>query len=260
MKSVPHLLFYYFMDGLDLDFILRDEDVVYLDNHLLVVNKPPGVLVQTDKDGSPSIEDAARVWLKKKFDKPGNVFATAAHRLDRPVGGLVVIARTSKALVRMNTLFQTREIRKVYLALVEGKPEQHKRLRHWIKKTEAVNKVWTYTYPRGDAKQADLAYWQVAKLDEFSLLMVRLFSGRHHQIRAQLAMEKLPILGDIKYGKRKIREGEVCLYSYGLEFVHPVTKEPMRLKGRIPSAGPWKNFSAPDAAMLENAFGLEFVP
>jgi len=246
------------MEELKTDFILTDADVVYLDNHLIVINKPPGVLVQADKDGSPSIEDAAKLYLKEKFDKPGNVFATAAHRLDRPVGGLVVIARTSKALVRMNAMFQTREISKIYLALVGGKPETYKWLRHWIKRNDVKNKVWTYTYQRGDAKQADLAYWQIAKDQEISMVMVRLFSGRHHQIRAQLSLEKLPILGDAKYGVRKMREEEVCLYSYAIEFTHPVTKEIVRLLGKIPDQGPWKSFSKPTKEQLDEAFALAF--
>ncbi len=246
------------MDELFEPYILTDRDVVYLDNHLMVINKPPGVLVQTDKNGTPSIEDAARQYLKDKFQKPGNVFATAVHRLDRPVGGLVIIARTSKALVRMNAMFQTREISKIYLALVEGKPETYKWLRHWIKKNEVTNKVWTYTYERGDAKQADLAYWQVAKDEVTSMVLVRLFSGRHHQIRAQLAMEKIPIVGDAKYGAKRNREEDVALYSYAIEFFHPVTKELTRIVADLPNYGRWRHFSAPSAEQLDDAFYLEF--
>jgi 23S rRNA pseudouridine1911/1915/1917 synthase len=229
-----------------------------LDNHILVLNKPAGILVQTDKNGDPSIEDAAKDWLRQKFQKPGNVFATAVHRLDRPVGGLVVIARTSKALVRMNAQFQTREIRKIYLALVEGKPESFKWLRHWIKKNEAINKVWTYTYERGDAKQADLAYWQISKVYEVSMLLVRLYSGRHHQIRAQLALDKNPILGDLKYGSKRNDAENISLFSYALEFEHPVSKELIRLTAKLPGNGPWKQFSAPTKEQLDEAFALPY--
>jgi 23S rRNA pseudouridine1911/1915/1917 synthase len=237
-------------------YLLNDSEVMFLDNHLLVVNKPPGLLVQVDKDGNPCLEQAAKAFLKVKFDKPGNVFATATHRLDRPVGGLVVLARTSKSLVRMNHLFQNKGIRKVYLAVVEGKPKQFAFLRHWIKKNEVVNKVWTYTYPRGDAKQADLAYFHLASEGDRHLVMVRLFTGRHHQIRAQLAMDGIPICGDVKYGSGKNLGNSVCLYSYGLEFEHPVSHQLTRIAGVFPSEGLWKAFSPPDAAILDQAMGL----
>lgn len=239
-------------------FTLKEEDVVYLDNHLLVVNKPPGVVVQTDKMGNQALEDAARDFLKAKFQKPGNVFATATHRLDRPVGGLVVIARTSKALVRMNAMFQSREIKKIYLALVEGKPAVHKWLRNWIKRNDVTNKVWTYTYPRGDAKQADLAYWHLSGIQDKSMLMVRLFSGRHHQIRAQLALDKTPILGDVKYGSKNPIGQDICLFSYALEFVHPVSKETIRLVAAMPSSGLWSSHSEPSENQLNEAFDLPF--
>ncbi len=232
---------------------------MYLDNHLLVVNKPPGVLVQMDKEGNPSIEEAARKYLKDKFQKPGNVFATASHRLDRPVGGLVVIARTSKALARMNQMFQTREIRKVYLALVEGQPKPFEHLRHWIKKNEGLNKVWTYTYERGDAKQADLAYWDLESIENQHLLMVRLFTGRHHQIRAQLSLAGFPILGDSKYGVRKQSAEDICLYSYALEFQHPVSREKLQLVAPFPERSNWINFQSPQPENVQRAFSQEMV-
>jgi 23S rRNA pseudouridine1911/1915/1917 synthase len=236
------------------NFFLKEPDVVYLDNHLLVVNKPPGLLVQPDKEGSASLEEAAKSWLKQKFNKPGNVFATACHRLDRPVGGLVVLARTSKALARMNALFQGRDIRKVYLAVVSGKPEQKGSLRHWIKKNEATNKVRVYTYERGDAKQADLSYQHLQTNGEKSLLMVRLFTGRHHQIRAQLGFSGLPILGDSKYGQAGGPDASVSLYSYAMEFVHPVSGEWLRVGGKMPDSGFWAGFLKPDEASLNAAF------
>lgn len=240
-------------------FELKEEHVVYLDNHLLIVNKPPGVLVQMDKEGNPSIEEAARKYLKEKFQKPGNVFATASHRLDRPVGGLVVIARTSKALARMNQMFQSREIRKVYLALVEGNPKSFEHLRHWIKKNEGLNKVWTYTYERGDAKQADLAYWDLESIENQHLLMVRLFTGRHHQIRAQLSLAGFPIHGDSKYGVRSQASEDICLYSYALEFQHPVNKEVLQIIAPFPERGSWIHYHRPDVDRVKNAF-LEGLP
>jgi 23S rRNA pseudouridine1911/1915/1917 synthase len=236
------------------EFVLKEEDVVYLDNHLLVVMKPPGLLVQPDKSGSPSLEEAAKAWLKEKFSKPGNVFATACHRLDRPVAGLVVLARTSKALARMNSLFQSRSIRKVYLAITEGRPEQKASLRHWIKKNEVTNKVRVYTYPRGDARQADLSYWHLRSDKSLSLLMVRLFTGRHHQIRAQLGFSGLPILGDAKYGKPAPEQEGLCLYSYAMEFAHPVSGELLRLIGPLPDKGTWKYFSEGGTVNPEQAF------
>ena len=236
------------------EFILKEEDVVYLDNHLLVVNKPPGLLVQPDKEGNASLEEAAKSWLKLKFNKPGNVFATACHRLDRPVGGLVVLARTSKALARMNALFQARSIRKIYLALVAGNPEQKASLRHWIKKNEVTNKVRVYTYQRGDAKQADLSYTLLQAGGGKSLLLVRLFTGRHHQIRAQLGFSVLPILGDAKYGQMSSADASICLCSYAMEFVHPVSGETLCIAGAIPRSGSWAGFEAPDEASLNAVF------
>lgn len=236
------------------DFILRDEDVVYLDNHLLIANKPAGLLVQPDKEGSPSLEESVRQWLKHKFNKPGNVFASACHRLDRPVSGLVVLARTSKALARMNALFQARNIRKLYLAVVAGFPEEGASLRNWIKKNEATNKVRVYTYPRGDARQADLYYQLLHVVGGRSLLLVRLFTGRHHQIRAQLGFSKLPILGDAKYGQLSAADESLCLCSYAMEFVHPVSGERLRVIGKMPFSGSWAGMRPPDEAILNVVF------
>jgi len=242
------------------DYFIADSDVVYLDNHLLVVNKPAGVLAQMDKDRNRSLEDAAKDWLREKFKKPGNVFATVTHRLDRPVGGLVIIARTSKALVRMNEIFSQRKIQKIYLAVVAGQPDQEKHLRHWIKKNEATNKVWTYTYERGDAKQADLKYWQLSNHGEHSMLMVRLFTGRHHQIRAQLSLDKTPIAGDLKYGSKSPLATNPLLYSYAARFEHPVLKEIITIRAPHPKGDAWALFPEPDAESLERAFAATIAP
>ena len=236
------------------EYKISDSEVVYLDNHLIVINKPAGVLAQTDKDGNKSIEDAAKDWLRKKFNKPGNVFATATHRLDRPVAGLVIIARTSKALVRMNEIFSLRKIQKIYLAIVAGKPETETYLRHWIKKNEATNKVWTYTYERGDAKQADLKYWLLSYQGTHSLIMVRLFTGRHHQIRAQLALHGTCIAGDLKYGSKSLLATNPLLYSFAVRFEHPVTKEIKTIKAVYPKDLVWAGFPEPNAEDLELAF------
>lgn len=241
-------------------FQLQQHHIVYLDNHLMVVDKPAGILVQADKEGNPSIEEAAKEYLRVAFGKPGNVFATAAHRLDRPVSGLVVIARTSKALARMNALFQSRNIQKVYACVVEGQPEPFSYLRHWIKKNDTTNKVWTYTYPRGDARQADLAYWALEKSEHSALLLVRLFTGRHHQIRAQLSMAGLPIIGDTKYGVKSLNPESVCLYSCGIQFVHPVSQQLISLQGKIPRTGSWAGFHEPGEAHLQAAFQLSSPP
>ena len=234
-------------------FQLKEDDILFLDNHLLVVRKPAGVLVQPDENGSPNLEDAAKDWIRARFGKEGNVFATATHRLDRPVGGLVIIARTSKALARMNQMFAERHIKKVYLAIVEGKPEMEKHLRHWIKKNEQTNKVWTYTYERGDARQADLKYWHAASMKERALVCVRLFTGRHHQIRAQLALDGIAITGDSKYGKRSADTDQPALYSYAVQFVHPVTRQDTIIKAPLPKAGIWQNFPDLSADILDKA-------
>lgn len=239
-------------------FEITEENVVFMDNHLLIVNKPHGLLVHPDKEGNDSLEDAAKEYIRKKFNKTGNVFATAAHRLDRPVAGLVIIARTSKALARMNALFAERKIAKVYLAVVEGKPEPEKHLRHWIKKNEQTNKVWTYTYERGDARQADLKYWLVGKKGDHSLLLVRLFTGRHHQIRAQLGLEKIPIAGDVKYGNPKEGKLDISLFSYACRFVHPVTKLEVTFAIDKPG-GIFREFPIPDQLQLEEALTAELV-
>ena len=238
-------------------FELNESHILYLDNHLLVVKKPAGLLVQPDKQGSPNLEEAARQWLKLKFNKPGNVFATACHRLDRPVSGLVILARTSKALARMNAQFQSREVKKLYLAVVYGKPEQQQFLRHWIKKNETPNTVRVYTYPRGDARQADLCYRMLQQGAEKTLLLVRLFTGRHHQIRAQLGFSGLPIAGDAKYGKRNEEDKAVCLCSFAVEFTHPVTGILLRIAGNIPEDGSWKQFWMPDSAVMEEIFRIQ---
>lgn len=238
-------------------FQLDKSHIIYLDNHLLVVNKPAGILVQHDKDGSPNLEDAAKDWLKKEFNKPGNVFATATHRLDRPVGGLVIIARTSKALARMNAIFAGRGIKKIYLALVEGKPEPVKHLRHWIKNNEGKNKVWTYTYERGDARQADLKYWQLQYQSEVSMLIIRLFTGRHHQIRAQLSFDKTPIAGDSKYGRKNPNLDSPALFSYAISFEHPVSQEIISLKAPLPKSGLWAKFNTPSESVLQEALNAE---
>jgi 23S rRNA pseudouridine1911/1915/1917 synthase len=242
------------------EYQIQESDVIYLDNHLLVLKKPVGLLAQTDKEGNFSVEDAAKAWLKEKFSKPGNVFAFVAHRLDRPVGGLVILARTSKALSRMQALFANRSIKKVYLAITAGKPEPTKHLRHWIKKKEDKNKVFTYTYERGDAKQADLRYFHLASSGELSLMMVRLFTGRHHQIRGQLGLEKLPLIGDLKYGDKSALGNCPFLYAYAVEFEHPVTKETIRLHAPYPEYGLWKEFSPPDEDMLQRALDAENNP
>jgi 23S rRNA pseudouridine1911/1915/1917 synthase len=160
----------------------------------------------------------------------------------------------------MQALFANRSIKKVYLAITAGKPEPTKHLRHWIKKKEDKNKVFTYTYERGDAKQADLRYFHLASSGELSLMMVRLFTGRHHQIRGQLGLEKLPLIGDLKYGDKSALGNCPFLYAYAVEFEHPVTKETIRLHAPYPEYGLWKEFSPPDEDMLQRALDAENNP
>jgi 23S rRNA pseudouridine1911/1915/1917 synthase len=239
------------------DYQIQESDIIYIDNHLIGVRKPVGLLAQTDKDKNFSLEEAVQAWLKIKFNKPGNVFAHVAHRLDRPVGGVVLVARTSKALSRMQALFANRQISKVYLAIVGGEPEKEKHLRHWIKKNEEKNRVFTYTYERGDAKQADLKYFHLATKGNLKLLMIRLFTGRHHQIRAQLGLEKLPLVGDLKYGDKSSLGNCPFLHSYSVEFEHPVSKTKVRIHDVFPSHGIWSEFEPPSDEHLEMAFSAQ---
>lgn len=203
--------------------------ILYEDNHLIVINKLPGEIVQGDKTGDRPLSESLKAFLKERDDKPGNVFVGVSHRLDRPVSGICLFAKTSKALERMNRMFRDGEVRKIYLALVEKIPPQHSgMLTHYLTRNERQNKSYAWDAPREDAKEAKLRYAYVKSTDKYHLLEIELLTGRHHQIRCQLSALGCPIKGDLKYGARRSNpDGGISLHAYRLEFIHPVRREPV---------------------------------
>ncbi len=219
-------------------------EVLYEDNHLLVVNKASGVLVQGDATGDKPLVELGKEYIKKKYNKPGAVFLGVVHRLDRPVSGIVVLARTSKALDRMNELFRERETQKTYWALVKSKPIQEQAvLVHWLLKDEKKNKTTAFKQETPNALRSELSYEIIASHSGFYLLEVKPITGRPHQIRVQLASVGSPIRGDVKYGYNDAnQDGSICLHARQLEFVHPVKKERMAFQAPLPDSEYWKPF------------------
>lgn len=225
------------------------KDILYEDNHLLVVNKHAGDLVQTDPEGTPALEDEIKAFIKKRDAKPGDVFLGVVHRIDRPVSGAVLFAKTGKALVRLNEMIKQRQLKKVYWAIVEELPEPSEgELRHYIVKDPATNRSKALNKPSGNAKEAVLVYRHAASSPNYHLLEIDLKTGRHHQIRAQLSKAGSPIRGDLKYGaKRSLPEGGISLHSRNVSFIHPVRKEPVVMTAPVPgNDNLWKFFE--DAA------------
>jgi 23S rRNA pseudouridine1911/1915/1917 synthase len=218
--------------------------VLFEDNHLLAVNKPPGVLVQPDKTTNDSLEVLAKEYIKSKFEKPGEVFLGVCHRIDRPVSGVVLLARTSKALVRMNEMFKTKELKKTYWAVVENMPPAKEgKLVHWLKKDETKNisRVWDKEVP--GTLRCELNYTWLKSIDNYHLLEIDLMTGRHHQIRAQLAAISCSIKGDVKYrARRGNRNGSIHLHARKVAFIHPVKKEPVEIIAPVPVDNVWKAF------------------
>lgn len=216
------------------------------DNHLLIVNKPSGLLVQPDKETIESVEVIVKEYIKKKYDKPGEVFLGVCHRIDRPVSGIVVLARTSKSLVRLNEMFKTREVKKTYWAVVENAPkEQEGILVHWMQKDGQKNISRAYDKQVEGSVKAELSYKLIGKSDRYFLLEVNPVSGRHHQIRVQLSKMGCPIKGDVKYGaKRTNKDGGIHLHARKIEFMHPVKKEPVQVVAPVPDEVVWKAISA----------------
>lgn len=215
-------------------------EVIYQDNHIIVVNKAPGEIVQGDKTGDEPLVETVRRYLKETYQKPGNVFCGVVHRLDRPVGGLVVFARTSKALSRLNEMFREGRVKKTYWAITRTAPrEPQGRLTHWITTTERTNKSTAHTAPRAGAKEARLSYRLLASSASFHLLEVTLETGRKHQIRVQLAAIGCPIKGDLKYGDRRSNtDGSISLMARRIEFIHPVSGESIDLTAPVPQGDP----------------------
>lgn len=206
--------------------------VIYEDNHLIIVNKAVGEIVQGDKTGDKPLSENVKDYIREKYSKPGNVFCGVVHRLDRPVSGIVVFARTSKALERMNRMFRDGEVHKTYWALVQGKPLQKEALlEDWLVSDGRMNKTFVTNQGAKDAKLSRLKYKTIAEGDRYTLLEVTLLTGRKHQIRAQLANIGCPIKGDLKYGsKRSNPDGGISLQSHSIEFIHPVSKQEIRLE------------------------------
>lgn len=215
--------------------------VLYEDNHLVIINKRVGDLVQGDKTGDKPLNDVIKDYLAKKYDKKGRVFLGVVHRLDRPTTGLVIFAKTSKALERMNKMLREKKIQKSYWALVEGHPTPpESRLEHYLRKNPKNNKSTAFPKASKDAKKAVLHYKTICCLDHYSLLHIDLETGRHHQIRTQLAFLGHPIKGDLKYGsKRSNPHGGIHLHAVKIEFIHPVKKVPVEVSAPLPDDPLW---------------------
>ena len=207
-------------------------EIVYEDNHILIVNKDAGEIVQGDKTGDKPLSEMVKDYLKEKYNKPGNVFCGVVHRIDRPVAGLVIFARTSKALERLNEMLRKGNIHKSYLALVEGAPPADSgKLTDYLVSDGNRNKTYITDSKNPKAKKSELEYTLLKKGDRYSLLKINLLTGRKHQIRAQLAAIGCPIKGDLKYGaKRSNKDGGISLQSSTLDFIHPVSKLPVRIE------------------------------
>ena len=206
--------------------------IIYEDNHIISVNKQPSELVQGDRTGDSSMQENLKSWLKHKYKKPGNVYLGVIHRLDRPVSGVVLFAKTSKALSRMNNVFKKGDIKKTYWAIVGKKPgKEYDTLIHYIRKNQNQNKSYIVDTPVKDSKEAVLSYKIIYVFKNYSLLEIDLKTGRHHQIRCQLAKIGSPVLGDLKYGfPRSLDSGGIGLHSRMISFTHPVSKEPIIIK------------------------------
>ncbi len=230
-----------------------EDRILYEDNHLIIVNKMPSEITQGDKTGDEPMGEIVKRYLKGKYSKPGNVFLGVVHRLDRPVSGAVIFARTSKALARMNDLQQKREIRKVYWSVchsqnpaagssqTEGCEPSWYQLVHYLKKNEQQNKTYVFDTPGPGRQKAELSYRIIALADRYVLLEVELLTGRHHQIRAQLSATGKNIKGDLKYGApRSNSDGSIHLHSRMVEFTHPVSGAPVRVTAPVPDETLWR--------------------
>ncbi len=228
-----------------MDLNVNDLDIVYEDNHLIAINKACGVLVQSDITNERTLIDDVKAYLKVKYNKPGNVFLGLPHRLDRPTSGLILLAKTSKALGRLNRMFQKREqIRKTYWAVVDNRPVKHTdTLEHYLKKNSEKNKSFAYDTMIAGSKKARLTYRHVASTENYHLLEIELHTGRHHQIRVQLGTLDLHIKGDMKYGFPYANPDKgIHLHARKLEFIHPVRIEEITLIADPPHDPVWEEF------------------
>ena len=218
--------------------------VIYEDNHIIIVNKTASEIVQGDKTGDTPLSETVKQYLKEKYQKPGNVFIGVTHRLDRPVSGLVVFAKTSKALSRLNEMFKKGEVQKTYWAVVKNSPKELEgELVKYLVRNEKQNKSYAYEVEKPGSKKAILNYRVIGKSDNYYLLEVDLKTGRHHQIRCQLAKMGCPIKGDLKYGfPRSNPDGSICLHARYVRFIHPVSKELITVEAPVPAGNLWNNF------------------
>ena len=220
--------------------------VLYEDNHIIIVNKAAGEIVQGDKTGDKPLSDIVKEYLKVKYNKPGNVFCGVTHRLDRPTSGVVVFAKTSKALSRLNTLFRDGKVDKTYWAIVKDRPPQEEdRITHHLIKNEKINKSIAYDTEKPRTKKAALHYRLIAASQKYYLLEIDLETGRHHQIRVQLAKIGCPIRGDLKYGaNRSNPDGSISLHARSISFTHPVSNKQVSVTAPVPEENLWKSFES----------------
>jgi 23S rRNA pseudouridine1911/1915/1917 synthase len=223
---------------------LSEKDILYEDNHLIAVNKPACVLSQGDSSGDISVFQMVKDYIRDKYNKPGEIYLGLLHRLDRPVSGVILFGKTSKATSRMNKAFQDRKVTKVYHAITESIPEEHDRvLTHWLLKDASTNKSKAFNHEVKRSKKAELKYSLMGHLGKSSLLEIHPKTGRHHQIRCQLAKIQSHIKGDVKYGaNRANKDKSICLHSWSLSFEHPVKKEPLTIKAPYPKTQVWEIF------------------
>ncbi len=220
-------------------------EVLYEDNHVIVVNKPTAILVQPDTTGDTSLEELVKQYIKDKYKKPGAVFLGVVHRIDRPVSGVILFAKTSKALTRLNEQLKNKEFKKTYRAIVKQKPNPESALlKHHVYRNPKINKSIAYDKPTKESKEAILAYKTIAESQNYFLLEIDLHTGRHHQIRCQLAKIGCPIKGDVKYGfDRSNTNGGISLHAYKLKFTHPVTKTEITVVAPPPDSDIWHVFN-----------------
>ena len=218
--------------------------VLYEDNHLIAVKKLSGEIIQSDQTGDTTLAEKVKAYIKKKYKKPGEVFLGIIHRLDRPVGGVIIFARTSKALTRMNELFREKKIKKEYWAIVEEKPPlEEEQLINWLKKNQDKNRSRAYEKEVKGSKKAILSYQLVGRSKNYFYLKINPLTGRHHQIRVQLSFKGCRIKGDVKYGaKRTNKDGGIHLFAKSLSFVHPIKKEPTTISANPPIGPLWNEF------------------
>jgi 23S rRNA pseudouridine1911/1915/1917 synthase len=218
--------------------------ILYEDNHIIAVNKSVAEIVQVDKTKDKALDDILKEYIKEKYQKPGEVFLGVVHRIDRPVSGVVLFARTSKALVRLNAMFQEKSVEKIYWAIVKEKPPKSEdTLIHYLVRNTKSNKSYCYENEVKNSKQAILHYRWLASSDLYHLLEIRLETGRHHQIRSQLAAIGSPIKGDLKYGfPRSNKDGGISLHSRKVRFIHPVRDEELTIEAPVPEDSLWKAF------------------